>query len=65
MKEIAGCSMETRIAFMEATPDWSEIATDTPETGNYRKEMAGNTVETAAHNRATAPNNRVFHNNHP
>jgi len=33
-------------------PDWSKLATYTPEMGNYRKEMAGNAVETAAHNRA-------------
>ena len=47
MKEIAGYNTETRIPFMEATPDWSKIATDTSETGNYRKEMAGNALETS------------------
>ena len=40
MKEITGCSVESRIAFMETTPDGSEIATDTPETGNYRKKWS-------------------------
>ena len=58
MKEIAGYSPETRIAFMESTPDWSEIATDTTEAGNYRKKMAGITLETAAHRRVIASNHQ-------
>ncbi len=52
MKEIAGYSLATRIAFMEPSPDWSEIATCTPGTGNYRTKMAGNALETAARSRA-------------
>ena len=59
MKEIAGYSLETHIAFMEATPDWSEIATDTSEAGNYRKEMAGNALETASRSREMTVSGRV------
>ncbi len=58
MKGIAGYSPETRIAFMATTTDWSEIATYIPETGNYRKEMAGNALETAASNRQFESNNQ-------
>lgn len=44
MQEIAGCSPETRIPFMEAPSDWAEIATHSPE-------IAGNRVETAFRSR--------------
>jgi hypothetical protein len=48
MQEIAGCSPETRISFMETASGWAEIDTDSPETAGNRAETTSRSRESTA-----------------